>query len=325
MPDGEFFSAVVETADCGILLDLHNVYCNQQNGRQSVDLFLSQVPLERVWEVHLAGGFELGGFWLDAHSGAVPPPLRSCCEEVVPSLPNLKAIIFEVFSSFLPHFGLEGVARELEYLHDLWPPRRAAASTAPRRQPVRIEDTALPPCDWEDALGKLVIGRAPCTPLEAELAADPGVSLMRGLVNEFRASMVVGVFRLSSRLLMLALGPDVFRAILEDFWSTAPPRQYARTEALAFADYLLEKNLRVPQFQSILAFERASLDTLCDGKPRVVAFTIDPLPMLRDLADGVLLQDPGPFGEYEIEVTADGAVSVTGAHTDAATQTFPFH
>jgi hypothetical protein len=29
--------------------------------------------------------------------------------------------------------------------------------------------------------------------------------------------MVVVVYRLSSRLLMLALGPDVFRALLEDF------------------------------------------------------------------------------------------------------------
>lgn len=55
VPDGEFFGAVVETTDCGTLLDLHNVYCNEKNGRQTIDRFLSQIPLERVWEVHLAG------------------------------------------------------------------------------------------------------------------------------------------------------------------------------------------------------------------------------------------------------------------------------
>jgi len=137
--------------------------------------------------------------------------------------------------------------------------------------------------------------------------------------------MVVGVYRLSSRLLMLALGPDIFRALLEDFWSTAPPRQYAGTEASAFADYLLAKNLRVPQFQSILAFERAALDTVRDGATRIARFNVDPLPMLRALADGVLLQDPGRPGEYEIELTGDGPVSALVPAAGTAAQTFPFH
>jgi uncharacterized protein len=33
LPDGEFMAALAEDADCGILLDLHNVYCNERNGR----------------------------------------------------------------------------------------------------------------------------------------------------------------------------------------------------------------------------------------------------------------------------------------------------
>ena len=35
MEDGEFVAAVAERADCGILLDLHNIYTNAVNGRQS--------------------------------------------------------------------------------------------------------------------------------------------------------------------------------------------------------------------------------------------------------------------------------------------------
>ena len=129
-----------------------------------------------------------------------------------------------------------------------------------------------------------MIGRAPSTPLAHALATDPGVPLVQGLVREFRASMVVAVYRLSSRLLMLALGPDVFRALLEDFWSKTPPQQYAGTEAEAFGNYLAALPLRIPQLQSILAFERAALETMRDGEPRVVRFTVDPLPMLRALA-----------------------------------------
>lgn len=60
---------VVESADCGLLLDLHDLFANALNGRQSLDEFLDLAPLDRVWEVHLAGGMEVDGFWLDAHSG----------------------------------------------------------------------------------------------------------------------------------------------------------------------------------------------------------------------------------------------------------------
>jgi uncharacterized protein (UPF0276 family) len=48
IPDGEFVRALAETADCGILLDRHHVYCNQMNGRQTVEQFVGQIPLERV-------------------------------------------------------------------------------------------------------------------------------------------------------------------------------------------------------------------------------------------------------------------------------------
>lgn len=136
--------------------------------------------------------------------------------------------------------------------------------------------------------------------------------------------MVVAVLRYSSRLLMLALGPDVFRALLEDFWARTPPHQFAGTEADAFGEYLLARNLRVPQLQAILAFERATLATLRDGRPRVVRFNVDPLPMLRALADGVLLRDPGEPGEYEIEIVPEGPIRI-GVSPEAASQTVPFH
>jgi uncharacterized protein (UPF0276 family) len=330
IPDGEFIAAVADGAGCGILLDLHNVYCNELNGRQRIDEFLSQVPLDRVWELHVAGGFEFEGFWLDAHSGAIPEPLERIARDIVPTLPNLKAIVFELFASFLPHFGLDAARAELEKLHELWALRRERSTAAPHhaRERSRTADTAIEPAAWETALGSVVIGRPPTSPLEQQLAEDPGTRLVEALVKEFRGSMVVAVYRLTSRLLMLALGPDVFRALLEDFWSRTPPHQFAGTEADAFADYLGARNVRLPQLDSILAFERAALQTMRDGKPRVVRFNVDPLPMLRALADGILLENPGEAGEYEIEVTEDGPITVgagAAVDADAASRTFPFH
>jgi len=82
MDDGAFVAEVVEGADCGIVLDLHNIWINEHNGRQPVDRFLNQIPRDRVWEVHLAGGSERSGFWVDSHSGPAPAELIALAREI---------------------------------------------------------------------------------------------------------------------------------------------------------------------------------------------------------------------------------------------------
>ncbi len=327
IPDGEFVAELVDSAGCGILLDLHNIYCNQLNGRQSIEKFLSQIPLERVWEVHLAGGFELNGFWLDAHSGAIPAPLLEICRDVVPHLPNLKAMIFEIFSSFLPAFGIDGVKQQLENLHSLWDLRGTSPSKPPRGESTTAAKTDSGPTvqEWERSLGRMVIGRTTMTPLEESIAQDPGVPLVRELIHEFRASMVVSVYRLTSRLLMLALTPDFFRVILQDYWSRFPPRQYAGSEADGFFSFLVSKNLRVPWFQKVFEFERAAMLTLCDSQPRLVRFSADPLPILRALAEGRLPDVIPQEGDYEIELKPEGPITVSGIELNEIARTFPFH
>ena len=331
IPDGEFVAELVERADCGILLDLHNIYANEWNGRQKTRDFLKQIPLDRVWEIHVAGGLELGGYWLDAHSGAMPDGLFGLAEEIIPQLPNLKAIVFEVFSSFLPSFGLDGVRSELERVRGLWELRRTeVASPLKVRASQRVDSCgAVSVAEWESALGSLAIGRAPemavGMELATELATDPGIGLMQELIHEFRASMVVAIYRLSCRLMMLALTPDVFRSILEDFWLHHPPRQYAAAEAQAFIDYLEEKNFRLPQLAKVLEFEKAAMDTLLDGEPRVVKFTSDPFPLLRALSEGRLPDGVPQEGDYEIEFKPDGPVTVTGINLEQLRGAFPFH
>lgn len=326
LEDGDFVGVVAERSDCGVLLDLHNVFANALNGRQPIEDFLAQLPLERVWELHIAGGMEMDGFWLDAHSGALPDALVEIAAEVVPRLPSLKAIVFEIFPSFVPVVGLELVAEQLRRIRKLWE-LRAPAATAPPRRPAGppAEADRLSPEAWERALGTLVIGRPADGGAAAELRDDPGVLLVDGLVKEFRASMVVGVLRLTSRLLMLALGTDVFRMLLEGFWSKTPPQMYSSLEAAAFADYLGELDLKVPQLAGVLAFERALMETLCDDVPRIVAFDSNPLPLLRALAEGRLPAEPGRPGLYEIEVTPDGPAGALGVELDDVQQAFPYH
>jgi uncharacterized protein len=359
IPDGEFVAELACRADSGILLDLHNVYCNELNGRQSVEKFMQQIPLDRVWEMHVAGGFELEGYWLDAHSGSMPDPMVAMAREIIPHLPNLKAIVFEVFTSFLPSFPLDAVHRECDRVRGLWEMRRTSGSSAFRSGNGRVPhpsrshregwDELSPPAssivppilagkdgapvqlvsvevlDWENSLGGLAIGRQPQGTFTPELASDKGVVLMQALIKEFRASMVVGVYRLSCRLMMLVLTPDVFRAILEDFWSKTPPKQYAAAEAEAFMDYLREKNFHMPQLDKVMEFERAAMQVVFDDEPRVVKYTSDPFPMLRALAEGRLPEGIPETGDYEIELKPEGPVTVSGIDMDQVRGAFPFH
>jgi uncharacterized protein len=132
MTDGEFVAAIAEAADCGILLDLTNLWVNDRNGRAKIGDVLAELPLERVWEVHLAGIEFAHGYWLDAHSRGIDPELAGIAAEIVASLPNLGAIIFEIAPDRVSAFGAKAFLREMEMLHRLWDATPKVA--APRRQ-----------------------------------------------------------------------------------------------------------------------------------------------------------------------------------------------
>jgi uncharacterized protein len=310
MDDASFVAAVVRDADCGILLDIHNVFANSLNGRQQIGEFLTGIPLERVWEIHIAGGLEMEGYWLDAHSGAIPEPLLETTVRLLPRLPNLKALIFEIFPSFVPTVGLDLVRAQMERLREVWDHRGAGQAgdypLRPTNSAVFAKPSLISPKEWEDALGALANGRTTDLPFAVELAHDPGVHIIRRLVEEFRASMIVNVLRLTSRLLMLTLGPDVFRVILEDFWTRRPPQPFAIDEALGFARHLEMLDLKVPQLAGVLALEQAVVRTLTDGQTRTVPFAVNPLQLLQQLVNGQLSESPGDPGNYVVEVTPDG-------------------
>jgi len=327
MDDGAFVAAVVEAADCGILLDLHNLWANERNGRQSVEDFLAQIPLDRVWEIHLAGGEEQDGYWLDAHSGPVQKPLDELAARVIPRLPNLGAILFEIFPAYVKADGLGMLERQIEDLHRLWDlrgraggRRRAEPSPPTSAAPdaIRSAPRELPagpaPRAWEDALGALAVGRPPSDPLQRELAADPGIPVMQNLIGDFRAGMVMRTLKLTCRLLMATLGAEALRELLRGFWETAPPELFAAAESEGFRRHLEAEELDVPYLASVLAFESAANATLLDGRGREVTFPFDPLPVLRALAEG-RLPDPALVreGHYVVDLTpdADAAIPTT--------------
>jgi uncharacterized protein (UPF0276 family) len=75
MPEWEFLAEVAHRADCGILLDVNNVFVSAVNHGFDAKKYLEAVPAERVWEIHLAGHTDRGSHLLDTHGKRV-------CDEV---------------------------------------------------------------------------------------------------------------------------------------------------------------------------------------------------------------------------------------------------
>jgi uncharacterized protein len=305
LPDGEFVARVVEAADCGILLDLHNVWTNERNGRQSLADYMEQIPVERVWEIHVAGGHSHRGFWLDAHSGTVPAELMELAARIIPRLPNLKAIVFELFPAYFSRIGESAFRPQLEALHRLWDRRNSSASgkRCVWRDP-DVADPAPSPLEWENTLAKLTVHQPCSAPLADELRSDPGLGVIREMVERFRGSMVVRTLRLSSRLIMLERGTAYLEQLLAEFWRAHPPQAFALDEAQAFAAFLREQKPYVPFLPEVLEYDCAVIAVALDGEERCVPFGADPLPLLRALGAG---RRPTQVtrGSFEIRLTPD--------------------
>lgn len=94
MSEAAFVRAVVEQADTGLLLDLENVHANARNHGYDPIEFLEALPLERVVEVHLAGGVFRDGHYADSHTRPVPEESWALLEWLVPRA-SVRAVIIE--------------------------------------------------------------------------------------------------------------------------------------------------------------------------------------------------------------------------------------
>ncbi|MDE0489931.1 MAG: DUF692 domain-containing protein, partial [Gammaproteobacteria bacterium] len=72
MSDAEFLAAVLEEADCGLLLDVNNVYVNSVNHGYDPRAFLDAIPADRVLYLHTAGHYdEAPDLLIDTHGASV--------------------------------------------------------------------------------------------------------------------------------------------------------------------------------------------------------------------------------------------------------------
>jgi hypothetical protein len=112
----EFVTAVLEEADCGLLLDVNNVFVNAVNHGYEPLPFLRALPAERVWYLHVAGHYvEAPDLRVDTHGADVCGDVWSLLEAAYAHCGPAPTLLERDFS-FPP---LAGLLREVAQVRGL--------------------------------------------------------------------------------------------------------------------------------------------------------------------------------------------------------------
>jgi uncharacterized protein (UPF0276 family) len=93
MPEWEFVARLAERADCGILLDVNNVFVSAHNHGFDAERYLAAIPAERVFQIHLAGHSEQGELLIDTHDHPVRDEVWTLYESALRRLGPVSTLI----------------------------------------------------------------------------------------------------------------------------------------------------------------------------------------------------------------------------------------
>ena len=124
-----FLNAVLEGADASLVLDLHNVYVQAENGGMDPNDFLDALDLDRVIEIHVSGGSDSDPGWLasgrtlrlDVHDAPVPEPVWGLLEGTISLCPALRGVLLERSSGTLAPEDVAAWREELQRAKELFP------------------------------------------------------------------------------------------------------------------------------------------------------------------------------------------------------------
>lgn len=115
MTEAQFVGEIIEQADCGLLLDVNNLYVNSVNHNFDAMDYLDSLPIERVVQVHVAGHRRVDNLLIDTHGAKISKPVFDLLSEVV-SRTEVKAILLERDQLF-PRFS--SILAELDKIREV--------------------------------------------------------------------------------------------------------------------------------------------------------------------------------------------------------------
>ncbi|MEU1230422.1 DUF692 domain-containing protein [Streptomyces sp. NPDC005828] len=263
MTEGQFLAELVERTGVRLLVDVANLHTNHVNRGEDPAKALSELPVEAIAYVHVAGGVERDGVWHDTHAHPVPPTVLDILADLA-SRVTPPGVLLERDDDFPP---AEELAAELEaiwttvdirsakvermgtaHAHGARPripaPRRpslligagARASGGPMPVAAPVED----PAPAEAARQRLAVTQASL--LSALVAGTPvpeGFDTRRvGVQSRALAAKRAGVVAKVAPELPEILGKD-FRPAFLAYARSRPMTGGYRRDALDFAEHLL--------------------------------------------------------------------------------------
>lgn len=99
MQEIDFLNAVLEEADCDLLLDINNIFVNSINHGYDAEKFMTSVPKERVVYFHVAGHYvEAEDLRVDTHGSDVPNDVWSLLEKAYTHFGNVPTLLERDFN-----------------------------------------------------------------------------------------------------------------------------------------------------------------------------------------------------------------------------------
>jgi uncharacterized protein (UPF0276 family) len=116
LEEADFLAALLERTGCGLLLDVANLHINAVNHHFDPFAFLARLPLDKVVQLHFAGGHQEGELLLDSHSAAAPTEVWALLDHILSRAP-VKGVILER-DERLPPFAT--LLEELGRVRQVW-------------------------------------------------------------------------------------------------------------------------------------------------------------------------------------------------------------
>ncbi|MES9971208.1 MAG: DUF692 domain-containing protein [Candidatus Thiodiazotropha sp.] len=93
LSEWEFLREVVERADCLVLLDINNIYVSAFNHNFDPSTYLRAMPIERIYQIHLAGHTREENLIIDTHDHPIADPVYDLYAEAVQRFGRVSTMI----------------------------------------------------------------------------------------------------------------------------------------------------------------------------------------------------------------------------------------
>jgi uncharacterized protein (UPF0276 family) len=126
LDEAEFVKIVLEETDCGLLLDVTNLYINSKNHNYDWRVFLDDLPADRIVQLHFVGTHRHENRLIDAHANRTENEIWEVFAEVCRRA-DVKGAILERDENFPP---FEEIITELQTAREIFQKGKNSASLA---------------------------------------------------------------------------------------------------------------------------------------------------------------------------------------------------